>query len=200
MSLFHPNFEENLLPYDGVLHYKHDLIASKESGDLFQNLLAETPWESDEIVLFGKRHVTKRKVAFYAEQEIIYNYSKVSKHPLAWTPELLKLKKLVEQSSGETFNSCLLNLYHDGEEGMSWHSDNEKELGPRPVIASISLGAERKFSWKHKVSKERFSLVLNAGSLLLMQGEMQKHWLHALPKTKKIKDARINLSFRLIQA
>lgn len=192
--------KENLLPYDGVMNYQNQWLNSNESRYLFEKLLEKTSWQSDELIIFGKKHITKRQIAFYADPHITYRYSQISKEPKPWTPALLELKSLVEATSGCKFNSCLLNLYHEGSEGMSWHSDNEKELGALPNIASVSLGAERKFSWKHKVSKERFSMILKAGSLLLMKGEMQKHWLHSLPKSKKIHQPRINLSFRYIHS
>ena len=121
-----------------------------------------------------------------------------TKQALAWTPELLKLKTLVEKQSQVSFNSCLLNLYHSGAEGMAWHSDDEAALGRNPVIASLSLGAERKFSFKHKTSKQNFSLVLDHGSLLLMKGATQSHWMHSLPKTVRVSEPRVNLTFRTI--
>jgi alkylated DNA repair dioxygenase AlkB len=111
---------------------------------------------------------------------------------------LLELKKIAEEITGATFNSCLLNLYHNGNEGMAWHSDDEKSLGKNTAIASFSFGAERKFSLKHKKSKEAVSIILENGSLLLMKGTTQDNWLHCLPKAKKINAPRINLTFRTI--
>lgn len=198
MALFQENINENLLSRHGELNYLDGLLSLEESSSLFEDLLSNTPWKSDELFLFGKKYITKRKVALYGNEGLQYKYSKISKIALAWTPSLLKLKNQVEQITETRFNSCLLNLYHDGSEGMSWHSDNEKELGENPVIASVSLGAERKFSWKHKISKEHRAMVLKTGSLLIMKGEMQKYWVHSLPKTKKVLTPRINLSFRYI--
>jgi len=114
------------------------------------------------------------------------------------TKELLALKELVETKSGETYNSCLLNLYHSGDEGMSWHSDGEKDLKKHGAIASMSFGADRKFAFKHKETKETVSQVLEKGSLLIMKGTTQENWLHRLPPTKKVKSPRINLTFRSI--
>lgn len=149
-------------------------------------------------MIFGKRIVTKRKTAWYAAEEYEYTYSKITRKARLWTPELVELKELIEEVTGREFNSCLLNLYHSGEEGMSWHSDAEAELGKEPAIASLSLGAERKFLLKHKRTKEKISLPLQNGSLLLMAGQTQKNWLHSLPKTKKVQAPRINLTFRKI--
>jgi alkylated DNA repair dioxygenase AlkB len=115
---------------------------------------------------------------------------------LAWTKELLELKKITEDITGTTFNSCLLNLYHTGEEGMAWHSDDEKSLGKDSAIASLSFGAERKFLLKHKQTKQSISILLESGSLLVMKGATQTNWLHSLPKTTKVTKPRVNLTFR----
>ena len=128
-----------------------------------------------------------------------YTYSKTTKTALPWTSDLLEIRRVIEEKTKETFNSCLLNLYHSGEEGMGWHSDDEKDLQKYSAIASISLGAERKFVFKNKENKETVSLSLENGSLLLMQGKTQTHWLHRLPPTKKVNTPRINLTFRTIK-
>jgi alkylated DNA repair dioxygenase AlkB len=145
---------------------------------------------------------TKRKVAWYADtvggKPFSYSYSGVTKQSVPFTDELLILKKLVEQETNETYNSCLLNLYGSGAEGMAWHSDGEADLEEYGAIASLSFGAERKFSFKHKYSKVVVALQLKPGSLLVMKGVTQKHWLHRLPPTKKVLKARINLTFRTI--
>lgn len=189
----------NLLPYDGVVNY-HDIIMSSEEARHFLNSLLETiEWKNDEVISFGKRIVTKRKMAWYGDKSFNYTYSKTTKQALPWNDELLSIKKLVEQESGETFNSCLLNLYHDGSEGMGWHSDAEKELKKDGAIASLSLGAERRFSFKHKKTKETISLTLQHGSLIVMKQETQSHWLHSLPPTTKINLPRVNLTFRNIE-
>jgi len=158
----------------------------------------EIVWKNDEAVIFGKHILTKRKVAWYADQQFEYTYSNITKSALSWTKELLELKKMVQHKTGETYNSCLLNLYHSGEEGMAWHSDGEKDLKKNGTIASLSFGAERKFAFKHKKSGEIVSLVLQNGSLLTMKGITQTNWLHRLPPTKRIHSARINLTFRTI--
>lgn len=137
-------------------------------------------------------------MAWYGNQAFEYTYSNTSKYALPWTKHLLELKQQIEEITGETFNSCLLNLYHTGEEGMAWHSDGETDLKKNGAIASLSLGAVRKFAFKHKNSQEKVEIVLENGSLLIMKDLTQTHWLHRLPPTKKIHTARINLTFRTI--
>ncbi len=188
----------NLLPKEGIVNYYGVLMSDAQARDYQRNLLDTIEWRNDEAVIFGKRIVTKRKVAWYGEKPFKYTYSCITKTALLWTTELLALKKLVEQKTGETFNSCLLNLYHDGSEGMAWHSDAEKDLKKNGAIASLSFGAERKFCFKHKRTKEKISLTLQHGSLLLMKGTTQTYWLHRLPPTKMINLPRINLTFRTI--
>ncbi len=131
---------------------------------------------------------------------LFYRYSGTTKTALTWTEALLAIKTRIEEQSGETYNSCLLNLYHTGEEGMAWHSDGETELKKDGTIASVSLGAERKFAFKHKQTKERIDLWLEHGSLMVMKGTTQTHWLHRLPPTKKVMAPRVNLTFRQMMA
>ena len=188
----------NLLPGDGIVHYFGKLMSSTEAAEMAQALLERIEWRNDEAVIYGKRIITKRKVAWYGEEPFSYTYSNTTKTALPWTPELLTLKSLAEKHSGETYNSCLLNLYHDGSEGMAWHSDGEKDLRKNGAIGSLSFGAERKFCFKHKQSGEKIDIFLEAGSLLVMKGETQTHWLHRLPPTTKVHQPRINLTFRTI--
>jgi alkylated DNA repair dioxygenase AlkB len=188
----------NLLPGDGIVNYYGKLISASESAAMAQALLDRIEWRNDEAVIYGKRIITKRKVAWYGEEAFSYTYSNTTKTALPWTPELLFLKNLAEKHSGETYNSCLLNLYHDGSEGMAWHSDGEKDLRKNGAIASLSFGAERKFCFKHKKSGEKIDVFLEAGSLLVMKGETQTHWVHRLPPTTKVHQPRINLTFRTI--
>lgn len=198
MNLFNNYTGEiaNLLPYDGTVYYYGKLL-SNDVADRYLNCLLKTiAWKHDEAVMFGKHIVTKRKVAWYGDEAYSYTYSKKTKQALPWTDELKKLKDLVEQRTETKFNSCLLNLYHNGDEGMSWHSDDEKDLEENSAIASLSLGAERKFSFRHKQSKETVALMLEHGSLLVMKDTTQTHWHHQLPKTKKVTELRINLTFR----
>lgn len=198
MDLFNSLLESNLLPCDGDVRYYGSILDSKSANHYFDQLLKTILWEHDQTVIFGKLIVTKRKVAWYGDEPFNYTYSKTTKSALPWTKELLELKQIIENKSGETFNSCLLNLYHSGEEGMSWHSDDEKDLKKNGAIASLSLGATRKFAFKHKVSRQTVSVVLENGSLLIMKGRTQSNWLHRLPPTKKISTPRINLTFRTI--
>lgn len=200
MDLFRQAIEnpDNLLPKDGVVKYYGELISLASADDFFNCLLNTIEWKNDEAVIYGKRIITKRKVAWYAEKPFEYTYSNTTKRALPWTNELLQLKAIVEKRTGEQFNSCLLNLYHDGSEGMAWHSDGEKDLKKNGAIASLSFGAERKFSFKHKTTKDTASLVLEHGSLLVMQGTTQTYWQHRLPPTKTVTEPRINLTFRTI--
>jgi alkylated DNA repair dioxygenase AlkB len=188
----------NLLPGEGIVNYYGKLMSASEANAMAQALLDRIEWRNDEAVIYGKRIITKRKVAWYGEEAFSYTYSNTTKTALPWTPELLFLKNLTEKHSGETYNSCLLNLYHDGSEGMAWHSDGEKDLRKNGAIASLSFGAERKFCFKHKKSGEKIDVFLEAGSLLVMKGETQTHWLHRLPPTTKVHQPRINLTFRTI--
>ncbi len=190
---------QNLLPFDGIVNY-YGRIFTPETADAYFNRLMETiQWRNDEAVIFGKRIITKRKVAWYGNKEFAYTYSNATKTALAWTKELLELKQLSEEKTGEQYNSCLLNLYHTGTEGMAWHCDEERELKKNGAIASLSFGAERKFAFKHKTSGERVDCFLEHGSLLVMKGTTQTHWLHRLPPTKKVLIPRINLTFRTIR-
>lgn len=200
MSLFPVEFDAslNLLPYQGCVHYYGQIMNTVLADQYLHRLLECIAWQNDLAVIFGKTIVTKRKVAWYADQAFSYTYSKTTKQALPWTPELLALKALVEAKTGEKFNACLLNLYHSGEEGMAWHSDAERELKQHAAIASLSLGAERKFAFKHKHTQEKVELVLAHGSLLVMKDETQSYWLHRLPPTKKVLDVRVNLTFRMM--
>ncbi|TDQ30955.1 alpha-ketoglutarate-dependent dioxygenase AlkB family protein [Zeaxanthinibacter enoshimensis] len=189
---------ENLLPFDGLVHYHGAVMDQKTATRYMERLLGEIAWEHDELLMFGKRITTKRKVAWYGTRPFEYTYSRVTRKALPWTPLLNELKHIAEVESGESYNSCLLNLYHHGEEGMGWHSDNEKELLKGAAIASMSFGAVRKFAFKHRDTKETVSLYLDPGSLLIMKGVTQEHWVHRLPPSKRISQPRINLTFRTI--
>jgi alkylated DNA repair dioxygenase AlkB len=198
MDLFSNHLDEtiNYLPQDGTVNYYGKPLTRQQADHYLEKLLTTIAWKNDEAVIFGRHIITKRKVAWYGNENYHYAYSNITRHALKWTKELLELKKLVEEKTGEVFNSCLLNLYHTGEEGMAWHSDDEKTLGENAAIASFSFGAERKFSFKHKQTKEVVSMMLEHGSLLVMKGTTQTHWLHCLPKSKRITTPRVNLTFR----
>jgi alkylated DNA repair dioxygenase AlkB len=196
LSLFPISPDQNLLPYEGEVYYYADFFTPKESHDFLRILTDEIPWKHDEVVIFGKVIQTLRKVAWYADYERPYTYSGRTKIGLPWTPTLLTIKSAIEEKAKIAFNGGLMNYYHDGNEGASWHSDNEKTIKANSCIASVSFGAARKFEFKHKQTQEKVSLELAPGSLLLMQGTTQTHWIHQLPKSKKIKEPRLNLTFR----
>lgn len=189
---------KNWLPQDGTVNYYGKLLNQKEADNYLEKLLNTIEWRNDEAVIFGKKIITKRKVAWYGEKPFEYTYSNTTKYALPWTKELLELKTIIEEETGETFNSCLLNLYHNGEEGMAWHSDGETDLKKDGAIGSLSFGAERKFAFKHKQTKEKVELLLEHGSLLVMKDTTQTNWLHRLPPTIKITTPRVNLTFRTI--
>ncbi|WP_367897857.1 alpha-ketoglutarate-dependent dioxygenase AlkB [Leptospira sp. WS58.C1] len=196
MNLFREEADRNLLPYEGFVRYFGPVLAKSSADSYLDVLLKDIPWKNDEAIIFGKHIITKRMVAWYGDADYQYTYSNTTKKALPWTKWLSDLKTLTEEITGTKFNSCLLNLYNNGQEGMAWHSDDEKALGKNSTIASLSFGAERKFYFKHKSTKEQISLLLEHGSLLIMKGETQEFWLHSLPKTKSIQQPRINLTFR----
>jgi len=200
MDLFstEPDENINLLPKNGTVNYYGTLMPLAKANEYLAELLENIAWQNDQAIIFGKLIITKRKVAWYGDSNFNYTYSNTTKQALPWTPALLELKALAEAKTGETYNSCLLNLYHNGNEGMAWHSDAEKDLKKNGAIASMSFGAERKFAFKHKESKETVSRILQNGSLLVMKDETQTYWLHRLPPTKLITKARVNLTFRTI--
>lgn len=189
---------KNLLPKDGEVFYFPNFLSTVEAQNFYDELDKNIQWRHDEFFIYGKIIITKRMVAWYGSKAFQYTYSKKTRTALVWNQTLLEMKNILELKTKETFNSCLLNLYPQGSDGMGWHSDDEKELMPLATIASISLGGDRKFSFKHRLTKETVSLTLQNGSLLLMKGATQKHWLHQLPKTKKNIGPRINLTFRSI--
>jgi alkylated DNA repair dioxygenase AlkB len=201
MDLFNLETDRTLnrLPYGGTVNYYGKLMPAKQADFYLNKLLETIEWRNDEAIIFGKKIITKRKVAWYGEKPFEYTYSNSTKYALPWTTELLELKTWIEKESGDTFNSCLLNLYHSGNEGMAWHSDGETDLKKDGAIGSLSFGAERKFAFKHKESKEKVELFLEHGSLLVMKDTTQTHWLHRLPPTKKVNTPRVNLTFRTIE-
>lgn len=188
----------NLLPKDGSAQYFPGFIGIEESNDLIDQLQRSLQWEADQLMMFGKLVSTRRKVVWAGDPECAYTYSGIKRIPQAWTPELLSIKAKLEKLTQAKFNSCLLNFYHDGADGMGWHSDDEKELDAQSPIASLSLGSTRKFAFRHKKEKIATSLLLENGSALVMNAPTQQYWQHALLKTKSIHTPRINLTFRKI--
>ena len=196
MDFFGADPDENLLPCDGEAYYHGSVFGESESEEILGSLIEGIPWRHDQAVMFGKRIVTARKVAWFADGGVSYSYSGTVKRAHLWTELLLRLKSAAQIRTGATYNSCLLNLYHDGSEGMGWHSDDEKSIEVGSSIASLSFGAEREFSFRNKATEEKVSVMLENGGLLNMKGETQRFWQHQLPKTKKVDEPRVNLTFR----
>ncbi len=199
ISLFTPEHTQtpsNLLSKDGNVQYFSKFFSLENSDTLFDALLKTLDWQPDCITMFGKQFITKRKVVWIGDKGCSYTYSGQKKDPQSWTPELLIIKEQLENLAAWKFNSCLLNLYHDGNEGMGWHSDNEPELNPLAPIASLSLGGERKFAFRHRENKGSSSILLENGSVLLMHPPTQVYWQHSLLRTTLPVSPRINLTFR----
>ncbi len=198
-DLFAPEPTDNLLPYDGKVN---DLgIVIDYPSALYYALLTGLPWQSDIVTLFGKTHVTTRQIVWMGNGDSNYQYSGHTRQAIAWTDAVFHVKQHVEQQLSDigiqtNFNSCLLNYYPSGDEGMGYHADDENELGNQPVIASLSLGATRKFVLKHKKTQDKVELYLESGQLIVMHGDTQKFWKHTVTKTKKFLDGRISLTFR----
>ena len=187
------------LPNAEVAYHPHFFDAEK-ADLLFQKLHTETPWQQDNITVFGKSHPQPRLTALFGNEGKSYSYSNVVMHPHKWNPILMFIKNEVETFCNENFTTVLLNLYRNGQDSNGWHADNEKELGRNPIIASVSLGAERMFHLQHNTIKEaNVKLALEHGSLLIMKGETQHFWKHQIPKTAKPVGPRINLTFRTIK-
>ncbi len=174
-------------------------FSKEESGEIFKKLVSEIAWKQDKIKMYGKVLDLPRLTAWYGEEGKSYRYSGIDMQIHAWNEVLLSIKNRIEKVANVNFNGALLNFYRNGNDSMSWHSDDEKELGKNPVIASVSFGETRKFRLRHKTNKNlKTEVLLTNGSLLLMQGETQHFWQHEIPKTKRQIGERINLTFRYI--
>ena len=185
---------------DSDIRYFPTVYSDLDSARIYSDLMEETPWRAETITLFGKTYDQPRLTAWYGEEGKSYSYSNILMHPIPFTTLLSEIKSKVESLTSEHFNSCLLNLYRDGQDSNGWHADDEKELGKEPAIASLSFGQSRMFHLRHKLDKSiKHKIELKAGSLLLMRGATQHYWQHQLPKTKRKIDPRINLTFRFIQ-
>ena len=196
MELFSSEKQDYKLP-NAQLEYYPQFLTQDEADQLFNNLKQQTTWRHDDITVFGKTYKQPRLTALYGSTTKPYGYSNIVMQPEPFTPLLLNIKEQIEKKAGHQFNIVLLNLYRDGNDSNGWHADNEKELGKDPVIASLSLGEERPFHFKHRTLKtQRHKLKLQHGSLLIMKGDMQHHWLHQIAKTKQQIGERINLTFR----
>ncbi len=200
-DLFAPSPSDNLLPCQGKVN---DLgVVIDESRDLYQVLLNELPWQNDVVTLFGKTHITTRQIVWMGDDNISYHYSGHAHQALPWTETVFHVKQIVEQQLATIgievkFNSCLLNYYPSGSDGMGYHADDEKELGQQPIIAALSLGATRKLVFKHKKAQDKVQLYLESGQLIVMHGDTQTHWKHTITKTKTVSEGRISLTFRQI--
>lgn len=192
--------EINLQLPDSDIRYYPNFLHSEKADFYFDILRKNVVWQHDDITIFGKTYAQPRLTALFGNNGKPYSYSNITMQPYEFTPELLEIKNKTEAKTAVVFSTCLLNLYRDGNDSNGWHADNEKELGKNPVIASITLGQERFFHLKHRKRKEsKHKLLLEHGSLLIMEGKTQQHWLHQIAKTKKPIGERINLTFRLIK-
>lgn len=200
-SLFEPSLPDELSPW---LDFKPAFLTAEQAARLFHALIGELSWQQPEVVVFGKKHKIPRWQDWQSDQNITYQYSGKVLAPKAWHPEVLKIKHLLEEAVGHTFNSVLINYYRDGEDKMGWHADNEPELGPNPVVACVSLGAQRDLQFRRKKSStsvapsSAINVSLTNGSLLLMKAGMQRHFEHQIPARKSVDEGRISLTFRKV--
>jgi alkylated DNA repair dioxygenase AlkB len=193
---------ERIPMIDAEVYYLDDLALGRERDEILQRLIANTEWRQDTVVVWGKTYQQPRLVAWYGDSGSEYTYSGITLSPMPWTELLLDIKKRVERVTQESFNSVLLNYYRDNRDSMGFHSDDEPELGEKPVIASVSLGEERTLVLKHKMDKlaKPVRLRLASESLLLMKGDTQRCWKHGIAKETRRCGARVNLTFRHITA
>jgi alkylated DNA repair dioxygenase AlkB len=206
MDLFNQNekpkareFERHLL-LDGEVWFMPNFIPADKTKEYYKTILQTINWQQEQIKMYGKTYDVPRKTAWYGYEGLNYSYSGIKCNPDPWTKELLEIKKVIEHFvPNHYFNSVLLNQYRDGNDKVSWHADDEKGLGINPTIASVSLGATRRFDLKHKEDPaQKLQLELPSGSLVVMTGSLQHHWLHQIPVQKRVKEPRINLTFRMI--
>lgn len=202
-ELFAPETSDNLLPQDGIVQDFGLILNADEAQQYFDYFYQYLAWQHDEVILHGQYYQTARKVVWYGDEHYQYYYSGMAKQAHQWNPLLLNLKHHIEALTGHQFNSCLANLYHNGMQGVGWHSDDEPSLRSKhsdhkdeTIIASLSLGAARKFRFKHKYQPHNVDMVLMSGQLIVMKGLTQKYWKHMLAKSTKVIDPRINLTFR----
>ncbi|MBL0012801.1 MAG: alpha-ketoglutarate-dependent dioxygenase AlkB [Flavobacterium sp.] len=199
MSSLFPAEPISLQLPDADIVYFPSFFSSEVAADLYLDLLREIPWQQDNIKVFGKEHAQPRLTALFGNDAKPYSYSNITMQPKPWNLLLQKIKYHVESVAEINFTTVLLNYYRDGKDSNGWHSDNEKELGLNPTIASVSLGSERMFQLKHNTDPSlRQNILLENGSLLIMKGATQHHWKHQIPKTSKPIGGRINLTFRVI--
>ncbi|WP_296280664.1 alpha-ketoglutarate-dependent dioxygenase AlkB [uncultured Acinetobacter sp.] len=203
LELFEPEGIDNLLPCDGQVTDYGLILDTEQSAKYLKYFLQHLAWQHDEVILHGQYYKTGRKVVWYGDENYQYHYSGMAKQAHVWNPALFRLKKHIEQLTGQHYNSCLANLYEDGSQAVGWHSDDEPSLvspDQNVVIASLSLGASRKFSFKHKWKAEKVDLLLQSGQLIVMQGQTQRYWKHCLAKSLRVIEPRVNLTFRRFYA
>lgn len=184
---------------NGEYVFHSNFFSKSESDSLFKGLRSNILWNQESMNMYGKKIDFPRLTAWYGNNDKSYSFSGITLRPHPWTTEILSIKSKIEPFSKIMFNSVLLNLYRDGKDSISWHTDAEKELGINPIIASVNFGASRKFQLRHINTKETIEIELTHGSLLIMQGELQHFWQHQVPKTSKKIGERINLTFRVIK-
>ena len=185
-----------VLPFDGSAVLIESFIQQDTADILFTDLMTEIPWQSHQLVIFGKRIDEPRLSAWIADEGVAYTYSKIERQPFPWTPTVEKVRDEASHATGSRFNSVLANLYRNGQDAMGWHSDDEPCNGPEPVIASVNFGASRRFDFRHKITKQKISVTLPHGSLLVMSGLSQDRWQHQIARTARVFEPRINLTFR----
>ena len=190
----------NLAPFDGELYWLQAFFPPAQADELFIKLYEKIAWQQERLFIYGRWIDVPRLMAWYGDPGALYRYSGVDHQPLPWNDLLNSLRVRMEDVCEQTFNSVLANLYRDGGDSMGCHADDEKELGLNPVIASLSFGDSRLLRFKHRKTGYKVDLELAHGDLLIMAGEIQSHWQHQLPKTRKVKQPRINLTFRHIVA
>ena len=200
MPLANPDIAESLDLAGASLRWFPRWLDADSADRLLAQLIEEVPWEQHQVRLFGRSLPAPRLSCWIGDPDAVYRYSGTRFAPRPWTPATAELRDLLQRRLGLCFNSVLANRYRNGADGMGWHADDEPELGPRPVIASLSLGAARRFVLRSRDGAQRGELLLGHGSLLLMEGDTQARTQHALPKTARPVGERINLTFRRILA
>jgi len=191
---------EIVIAADGIATYDRYFLEPDVADGLFETLRTTTPWKQEHLAIYGRRVPFPRLTAWYGDRLATYVYSGVRNAPHPWTGQLTLIRDRLFQATQVRFNSVLLNFYRDGNDSLGWHSDDEPELGIQPVIASVSLGAPRLFQLRHKSDHRVVSILLEHGSLLMMTGQLQEHWAHRVPKQRDESSARINLTFRVVDA
>lgn len=194
-----PEYGKPIQIKNGEYIYIPNFYQKEIADKYFKRLIEDIKWKQESMKMYGKELPFPRLTAWYGDQDKPYSFSGITLQPHPWSPGLLKVKTDIEAKANVVFNSVLLNRYRDGSDSISWHTDAEKELGENPIIASVNFGADRKFQLKHKDTNERIDIILQHGSLLIMQGELQHFWKHQIPKTKKPIGERVNLTFRVIK-